>query len=253
MQRPSPLNYKKLQPYFAWLPIQMIKDTFQHSTQYRFLPASPDGNIFKRYKSPNPAMNVYRLQDDVMTDTIFQIYLPLMVATLKPKFFGQTSHIVSVEPLSTTKNFLRSFQNFARKWGAPQRLLAHSARYQSSNRVLDYLRILWIGLWQSEPHYQQQNKFERRYQSLKRVVNRTMDRTGSPPFLWLLCLIYVSHVFNVVSDPTLNNQQPIFKATGRQGDISSIMAFSWLEPAYFKLDDSSFPSQSSNFSASGLG
>ena len=139
---------------------------------------------------------------------------------------------------------MRSFQNFVRKWGAPKRLLADSARYQSSNRVLDYLRILWIGLWQSEPHYQHQNKFERRYQSLKRVVNRTMDRTGSPPFLWLLCLIYVSHVFNVVSDPTLNNQQPIFKATGRQGDISSLTAFSWLEPVYFKLDDSSFPSQS---------
>ena len=52
-------------------------------------------------------------------------------------------------------------------------------------------------------------------------------------------------LINVVSDPTLNNQQPIFRATGRQGDISSLTAFSWLEPVYFKLDDSSFPSQSS--------
>ena len=26
--RPGPIDYKKLQPYFAWLPIQMIKDTF---------------------------------------------------------------------------------------------------------------------------------------------------------------------------------------------------------------------------------
>ena len=69
--RPSPIDYKKLQPYFAWLPIQMIKDTFQNSTQYGFVPSSPDGNLFKRYHSPNPAMNVFRLQDDILTDTIF--------------------------------------------------------------------------------------------------------------------------------------------------------------------------------------
>ena len=71
------------------------------------MPASPDGNLFKRYNSPNPAMNVYRLQDDVMTDTIF-LDTPAIDGgyTQAQVFFGRTSHIVHVEPLSTTKNFL---------------------------------------------------------------------------------------------------------------------------------------------------
>jgi len=44
--RPSPIDYKKLQPYFAWLPIQMIKDTFQNSTQYGFVPSYLPMEIF---------------------------------------------------------------------------------------------------------------------------------------------------------------------------------------------------------------
>ena len=242
---PHKTDYKKLQPYFAWFPIKMIKETFQNSTQYGFMPSSPDGNLFKRYHSPNPAMNVYRLQDDVLTDTVFSDTPAVDGGCTQAQiFFGKSSHIVHVEALTTTKDFLRSFQNFVRKWGAPIRLLADSAQYQSSFRVLDYLRLLWIGLWQSEPHYQHQNKFERRYQTFKRTTNRLMDRTGTPPFLWLLCMTYVAYMMNRVADPTLNNTQPIFRATGKIGDISPMLVFTWLEPVYFKVDDSPFPSAS---------
>ena len=68
-----------------------------------------------------------------------------------------------------------------------------------SHQVLDYLRMLWIQIWTSEPCYQHQNPFERRYQTFKRIVNRTMDRTGTPPHLWYLCICYVAHVLNRVS------------------------------------------------------
>jgi hypothetical protein len=43
----------------------------------------------------------------------------------------------------------------------------------------------------SEPHQQQQNPAERRYQTVKTAANRIMDRTGAPPESWLLCLQYV--------------------------------------------------------------
>ena len=71
-----------------------------------------------------------------------------------------------------------------------------------------------------------------------------MDRTGTPPQLWFLALVYCMHVLNHSSDPTLNNRQPIFVATGKVGDISSMMYFQWLEPVFVKLDDSHFPSKS---------
>ena len=45
---PNQQDYERMRPYFAWLPTKMIKETFKNSTQYRFMPASPDGNLYKR-------------------------------------------------------------------------------------------------------------------------------------------------------------------------------------------------------------
>ena len=71
-----------------------------------------------------------------------------------------------------------------------------------------------------------------------------MDRTNTPAELWFLCMCYVAYILNRVSDPSLNQRQPIFAATGRTGDISALLSFSWLEPVYYKIDDVSFPSES---------
>ena len=71
-----------------------------------------------------------------------------------------------------------------------------------------------------------------------------MDRTGTPPFLWFLCMTYMAYMLNRVADPSINNTQPIFCATGKIGDISPMLVFTWLEPVYFKVDDSNFPSKS---------
>ena len=159
------------------------------------MPSSPNGNMFKRYHAPNPAMNIFRIQDDILTDTVYSDMSAIDGGCTNAQiFFGKNSHSVHVEPLSTTKSFLKSFPIFVRKWGAPNCLLADSGSYQSSVRVLDYLRSLWIGLWQSEPHYQHHNQFERRYQTFKRTTNRLMDRTGTPPFslvtMYDLCCLY---------------------------------------------------------------
>ena len=104
--------------------------------------------------------------------------------------------------------------------------------------------MLWIGYWWSEPYYQHQNMFERRYQTFKRTVNRLMDRTGSPLETWFLCMCHMAYIFNRVSDPSLNFRQPHLVATGRTMDISPILAFSWMEPVYYKQHDTAFPSDS---------
>ena len=244
---PNQQDYENLRPYFAWLPTKLIKETFKNSTQFAFMPASPDGNLFKRWKSPNPAMNVFRLNDDILVDKIYS-NTPAIDGAFKEAhiFFGRKSHIIHFESASKLKKFIHCLQNFVRNWGAPLRIIADHAKYHESFQVLDYLRLLWIGLWFSEAYYQHQNPFERRYQTFKRIVNRTMDRTGTPPELWFLCMCYAAYVINRVSDPTLNNKQPIFAATGQLADISSITTFQWLEPVYYQLDNSQyqFPSTS---------
>ena len=52
-----------------------------------------------------------------------------------------------------------------------------------------------------------------------------MDRTNTPPKPWFLCMSCAAHVLNRVSDPTSNDRQPIFVATGQVGDISAITPF----------------------------
>ena len=64
-----PPDYTKLIKYFAYLPVDVIKRTFALTTQWARHPAS---TLLKRhFKSPWPAFNVPRRNEDVATDTIF--------------------------------------------------------------------------------------------------------------------------------------------------------------------------------------
>eukprot|EP00536_Pseudo-nitzschia_multiseries_P011895 jgi/Psemu1/30428/gm1.30428_g len=219
---PNERDYLSLKPFFCWVSTDRIKATFANSTQYGSLAVSPDGNLFKRFHSPQLAMNVLPFNDDVLSDVVsYDVPAINGGSKLAQIFFGRKSHR-----------------------DAPLRLLCDHGSYQSSKRVINYLKMLWIGFWQSEPYHQHQNQFERRYQRFKRIVNRVMDRTGTPPHLWLLCMTYVAGLLNVISDPTLSDKQPVFIATGSLGDISTYTSFFWFEPFDFKTNDSPFGTQS---------
>ena len=49
--------------YFGYSPAKTIAKTFENSTQYGYIFNSEEGNQFKRYKSPQPAMNIHRLSE----------------------------------------------------------------------------------------------------------------------------------------------------------------------------------------------
>ena len=111
-----------------------------------------------------------------------------------------------------------------------------------SARVKDILRALVIKDWQSEPYRQWQNACERYIQTLKHLVNQVLDRTGSPAYLWLVCLQYCVMLLNNTSRASLNNAIPLTVLTGSTADISPFLRFFWYEPVYFAEDDADFPS-----------
>ena len=113
-----------------------------------------------------------------------------------------------------------------------------------SNKVHDILRYLFIEDWQSEPYHHHQNPAERRYQDIKRTANRLMDRTGSPPSLWLLALKYTAFLLNHTSCPSLDKAIPMTVLSGVTQDISILLHFRWYEKVYFREDETSFPSES---------
>ena len=112
-----------------------------------------------------------------------------------------------------------------------------------SNKVLNILRTLVIGDWQSEPNQQQQNPAERRYQTVKTAANRIMDRTGAPAHTRLLCLMYVCYLLNHTYNASINGV-PLTHLTGVTVDISALLKFHFWQKVYYKAVDTGFPSES---------
>ena len=236
-------DYEALAPRFGWLPVDLIKRTFAVTTQFARIPASTV--LKKHYKSPFPALNVHRRDEPVATDTVYSDTPAIDGgATSAQLFVGTESLLSDVYGMKTDKQFVNTLEDNIRERGAPSKLVSDRAQVEISNKVLDILRALCISSWQSEPYQQHQNPAERRYQTIKTMANTILDRTGSPGYLWLLCLMYVCFLLNHTASAALAYATPLQRATGSTPDISPLLRFTWYEPVYYKVDDSAFPSES---------
>jgi hypothetical protein len=235
-------DYEKLRPLFGWMPTKTIKKTFENTTQYARM---PHGTILKKhYKSPFPALNVKRRDEPVATDTVFSDTPAIDGGqTCAQIFVGTETLVTDVYGMKNEKQFVNTLEDNIRERGAMSRLLSDRAQVEISARVVGILRALHIGQWQSEAEQQHQNPCERRYQTLKTTTNTLLDRSGSPAYTWLLCLMYVSVLLNLTYNWTLGGI-PLQAAEGSTQDISPLLRFYWWEPVYFKVDDAPFPSTS---------
>ena len=181
-------DFEVLRPLFGWLPVETVKRTWECTTQMATIPISTI--LKKHYKSQNPAFNVARRNEPVATDTIFSdtpaIDSGCKIAQL---FVGTESLVTDAYPMKTNDEFVNTLEDNIRERGAMTKLISDRAQAEISNKVQDILHTLVIKSWQSEPHQQHQNFAERRYQTIKTVVNTILDRVGAPAYTWLLCLL----------------------------------------------------------------
>ena len=123
-------------------------------------------------------------------------------------------------------------------------LFSDNAKSEISKTIQDILRHFTIGHYRSEPHQQNQHPAERRVQDIKKHTNILLDRTGSPPDTWLLCMLYVIDLHNhMASSSTTGPITPIQKAFGYVPDISKFLNFHWWQRVLYKHDTAKFPSQ----------
>ena len=235
-------NFDALRPLFGWMPVSRIQRTFELSTQNARMPAAERLKV--HYKSPNPALNVVPRDEDLCTDTVFSD-VPAVDdgSTCAQIFAGMTSAVIDVFGMKTESQFVNTLEDVITQRGAPTRLISDNAKSETSLRVQDILRALFINFWQSEPHRQHQNPAERRIQALKDITNRILDRSGAPPDCWLLALIYASYLMNHTYHDGINGI-PITRLTGVTPDISPLLRFHFFQEVYYKMDDNSFPSES---------
>ena len=232
-----------LRPFFAFLPTEIVRRTLQATTQYARVPMSDTTKRF--YKSPFPALNVARRNEDLLTDVIYSDTPAIDDGSTSAAIYsGKTSHVMDVYGMKTDKQFVNTLEDIIRDRGAPTRLLSDHAITLRSGRILDILRAYCIGQWTSEPHHQNQNTMERRYQTAKRLTNVLMDRSGCPPSCWLLCLQYVCTVLNCTVARSLNWRVPLTVLTGTLVDVSPLLRFHWYQPVFYTLEHSTFPSES---------
>ena len=243
---PKHPDYKQLQPNFGWLPIETIKNTLGHTTQwYRAEGRLP---FRKHYKTRFPAANVSRLPEKVATDTFYSDCPAAddritghAGATMVQLYAGLDSHLTEVYPMQSENQMANTFMDFIRKHGAPDMLVSDNAKTQVGSAILEILRQYNIKQHTSEPHYQNQNYAERRIQDVLHITMAVMDRTRTPPEYWLLCMQYVVYLLNHTSS---NGQVPLTKAHGQPTDCSALLQFRWFEPVYYQNHEASFPTTS---------
>ena len=237
-------DFEKLQPYFGWIPVDVIKKTYEVTTQYaRSLHLYQD--MRKHFKSRFPSLNVARRNEAVATDTIFSDTAAIDDGSKCAQFFvGRESLVCDIYGMKSEKQFVNTLEDNIRKRGAMSKLISDRAQSEISNKAKDLLRALFIDEWQSEPHHQHQNYAERRYNTIKSKTNIILNRTGAPAYCWLLCLAYVCFILNHVATESLQWKTPMQMLTGETSDISIITNFVFYEKVYYSRVHTSFPSQS---------
>ncbi len=235
-------DYQALRPFFGWLSTDVIKDTFEHTTQYARITT---GTLLKCvFKSANPALNVHRRNEPVAADIVYAD-TPAVDngSTAAVLFVGTESLVTDTYGIKTDKQFVNTLEDNIRERGAPHKLISDRAQVEIGKKVLDILRTLFISGWQSEPHQQQQNPAKRRYQTIKNTANCIMDCTGAPAYTWLLCLLYVCYLLNHTFNGIIGNV-PLTALTGTTVDISPLLRFHFWQKVYYLKHESSFPSDS---------
>ena len=99
-----------MQPFFSWLPVKVIKKTFQSTTQYARTPAST--MLQKHYKAPFPALNVHRRDEPVATDTVYY-NTPAIDngATSAQIFVGTKILLTHIYGMKSDKQFVATLSN----------------------------------------------------------------------------------------------------------------------------------------------
>jgi len=241
-EEPDP---ESLRPFFAFLPAKVVKRTLRATTQYARIP-SMGKTMIRYYKSPFPALNVARRDEDLLVDIIYS-GTPAVDdgSTSAAIYSGKISHVLDVFGMKTDWQFVHTRGYHPRQGSSLSRLLSDHALTIRSNRVLDILRALYIGHWTSEPHRQNQNTMvERRYQTVKRITNIVMERSGCPPSCWLLCMQYVCTVLNCTACKSLDWKIPLTVLLGTTIVVSPLLRFHWYQPVLYSVNHPSFPSES---------
>ena len=190
--KPSRKDYAEYARHFGGAREKVIKETFKNTTQLGKLGFVKGLRLWRKLASPNPALNVFRRNEPVATDTVYGPEPAVDNGSTAAQFFiGRISGFCAAEGLGVSDHrFPIALMNHIRRYGAMDLLISDNARAQISERVLEILGTFAIDNRNSEPHNKNQNFAERGFRDVKGMVERLLYMSGAPNYCWLLALEY---------------------------------------------------------------
>ena len=101
-------DYESLRPYFLQVPKEKVVKTFRRSTQYG-LKATGGYHLGQTFKSPFPALNVWRRNEPVASDAIFAETPAINGGQTMAQFYcGRKSLVIDIFGMNTEKEFVNT-------------------------------------------------------------------------------------------------------------------------------------------------
>ena len=132
-------DYIALRPHFGYTSEDIVKRTFQATTQLGRLSSAT--HLKWQYHSLNPALNVHCHNEPVATDTIYA-NTPAIDdgSTCAQLFFGTKTYVTEVYGMKTDCQFINTLEDTIHSYGAMDKLVSDRAQVEISKRVQDILR-----------------------------------------------------------------------------------------------------------------
>jgi hypothetical protein len=104
-------DYHMLLPLFGWIAPDIIKHTFEHTTQYARIPT---GTLLKQtFKSPNSALHVTRRNEAVACDIVYSDTPAINDdSTAAVLFVGLDTQVTDVYGIKTDKQFVNTLEEW---------------------------------------------------------------------------------------------------------------------------------------------
>ena len=220
-------DFEKYQLFLGWKPLDVIRKTFEATTQWA---ATTFSTPMKRhYKSRFPTLNRPRLNEMFCTDTWFGSTPAFGGYTCAQLYYGVKSKYIALYPVTTESQGPDTLEDLCRDRGAPIKLKNDRAQMEIGKAWTAICRKYNIEQCTTEAHMQWQNEAERYIQEVKKMINTIMDCMGCPNQLWIMCSLYVVYLLNRLAKADLNWRSSHEVCTGVTPDISALLIFSFYE------------------------
>ena len=135
--------------------------------------------------------------------------------------------------MKTKSEMPGTLMDFVCTFGVMKGLFYDNAKVHTGAAVKDILQQYNIDDMHSDPLQQNHNPSEILIKEVKATTNMVMDRTGAPPWIWLLFMVFIVYIIKCLEVARLDQRTPTEVYFGITPDIRTLLLFSFWYPVLY--------------------